>query len=162
MGSSHWEYVVTYRGSVSATLTELHREIFEQEYGPGTAYATLDALWADGEFMGNTGTHSILDIEQVVDTSEPPRRRLEDYGTVRPLAPDRILHWFDTLTPTREQYESLRDQQKREFKALYGDEYLNRPKTLDDEASMRWAGRYLLLYTGDQPTHVAFWGHSGD
>ncbi|WP_405536689.1 hypothetical protein OG787_27090 [Streptomyces sp. NBC_00075] len=35
-------------------------------------------------------------------------------------------------------------------------------ETLIDECRMRWTGLYVVLYTGDEPTHLGIFGHSGD
>ncbi|GAA3865216.1 hypothetical protein GCM10023084_17880 [Streptomyces lacrimifluminis] len=33
---------------------------------------------------------------------------------------------------------------------------------LIDECHMRWTGVYVILYTGDEPTHLGIFGYSGD
>ncbi|MFF0777716.1 hypothetical protein [Streptomyces sp. NPDC003720] len=38
----------------------------------------------------------------------------------------------------------------------------DRAETLLDECRMRWTGVYVVLYTGDEPTHLGIFGFSGD
>lgn len=35
-------------------------------------------------------------------------------------------------------------------------------QSLIGECRMRWTGLYVLLYAGDEPTHVGIFGYSGD
>lgn len=85
MGASGWGYVTPYRGSLEATLEALHDEAFEELYGDGDEYGSREELYADEEFMGEEGTHSILDVQRLVETTEPPQQRETDYFTLRPL-----------------------------------------------------------------------------
>ncbi len=159
MGASSWEYVVPYKGSVATTLAALHKITFQQHHKEGDDFASIEELWNDEEFMGTVGTHSILDIMRVDSTknvSDP--WSYDDLNVVRPLAADRILHWFGTDRPSVAMYEAVRDGKGRGHGGPYGDWQPG----LMDEAKVRWTGAYLLLYTGDEPTHVAFWGWSGD
>jgi hypothetical protein len=163
MGASSWSHVAPYEGDVAATLAALHQQVFHDAYGDGSGYANLDELWQDEEFMGECGTHTILDVYRLVDSTDPPYWRSgHDYNTMRPLAADRIRHWFGTDRPTRARYESLRSAQEKTFREAQGAAFLNRPKMLDDECQMRWTGVYIVLYSGDQPSDIAFWGYSGD
>jgi hypothetical protein len=161
MGASSWDYIAPYKGSVAATLTALHEEVFQQvagEYG----YASIDELWQDEQFMGECGTHTVLDVYRLLDTTARPAWNPDDYNTMRPLAPGRIRHWFGTGRPTRAQFESLWAAQDETFRGLRGDASMNRPLMLLDESEMRWTGVYVVLYDGGQPSDVAFWGSSGD
>jgi hypothetical protein len=100
--------------------------------------------------MCETGTHSILDIDQVLTTTDPPVRfNTSDYATVRPLAAERILHHFGTDRPARAQFEALASDSSRhaEFWA---------------ELKLRSAGLYVLLYEEDTIADVGLWGYSGD
>ncbi|MFG2265808.1 hypothetical protein [Streptomyces sp. NPDC048720] len=38
----------------------------------------------------------------------------------------------------------------------------DRAEKLLDECRMRWTGVYVVLYTGDEPTHLGIFGFSGD
>lgn len=160
MGASGWSYVTPYRGSVGASLEALQGEVFAQEYGDGEEYATIEELYADEEFMEEEGTHSVLDIRCVVESTRLPRESsAEDYFTVRPLDPTRLLIHFDTDRPTVQQYEDAIAHSYASMSAW-------RPGALDTsllgEHEMRWTGFYVLLHTDDQPTHVGFFGSSGD
>ncbi|MFF3859015.1 hypothetical protein [Streptomyces sp. NPDC002209] len=150
MGASGWDYVTEYEGSVEASLAALQARVFAQEFGEMGDYPDLSALWADHEFMGTQGTHTILDVVRVV-----PGPKEED-GTVRPLGPGRLLHHFGTDRPTVAQYEEALARAER---AMSHQEYT---QSLLGEADLRWSGLYVLLFTDGQPTHVAFYGSSGD
>ncbi|QMU77489.1 hypothetical protein GXW83_19100 [Streptacidiphilus sp. PB12-B1b] len=150
MGASGWDYITPFDTDVATTLARLHEQLFQAEYAGD--YATLRDLWQDEEFMGEEGTHSILDVCRVVTTTAPPKPSVsDDYSTIRPLAPERVLHHFGTERPSRRQY-----QQRCEAERSAG------ATTLADECRMRWTGLYLVLHEHDRPTDVAFWGCSGD
>ena len=158
MGGSSWEYTVPFEVDVATTLAALHQQLFEREFADG--WADLGELRQDEEFMGNIGTHTILDVHRIVDSSDAPDWRSgDDYNTLRPLAPERIRHHFGTERPSRREYEALRAAQQL---PPFEPRTPQSPVTLDDECQMRWTGRYLLLYDGAEPTDVAFWGYSGD
>lgn len=160
MGASGWSYVTSYRDDVAQSLRELRERVFrdkaynwwddfeEDEPRP----ATIDGIWAS-EYMKESGTHSILDVSRVVETTRAPSwdNAREDLGTVRPLAAGAIQRHFGTSQPSRAQFEALTDDPKAPgFAEFIG------------EVTMRWTGRYVLLYDNGQPTEVGFWGHSGD
>ncbi|MER7170502.1 hypothetical protein [Streptomyces mesophilus] len=162
MGASGWQYVTAYEGSVEASLAALHARVFAEEYGEDDAYECLDDLWDDEEFMGEEGTHSILDIQRVVYLTSPPDPANEDdYGTLRPVGPGRVRHHFGTEHPTPAQFESLLAQAHEASRAA-------RPRptdTLLDEPHMRWSGLFVLLYADSgerEPSHVGIFGYSGD
>ena len=160
MGASGWSYVTPYRGDVAESLRELRERVFrDREYywrgdsGEGQPRPdTIEGIWAS-EYMKQSGTHSILDVDRVVQTSEPPTwdRWREDLGTVRPLAKDRVIFHFGTARPSRGQFQALAD-----------DPGAPGAMEFNDEVKMRGTGLYLLLYNGDQPSDVGFWGYSGD
>ncbi|NGO79687.1 hypothetical protein G6045_29110 [Streptomyces sp. YC504] len=162
MGASGWQYVTAYEGSVEASLAALHARVFAEDYGDDEAYESLDDLWDDEEFMGEEGTHSILDIQRVVYMSSPPAPTdSDDYATLRPVRPDRVRHHFGTERPTPAQFEDLLAQAHEASRAA-------RPhpaNTLLDEPHMRWTGLFVLLYpeAGErEPSHVGIFGYSGD
>ncbi|MFJ2636465.1 hypothetical protein ACIO6U_31560 [Streptomyces sp. NPDC087422] len=104
--------------------------------------------------MGEEGTHSILDIQRVVHTTgTPDPAKGEDYNTLRPLAPDRLAHYFGTDRPTVQQYE---ERITAAHRAHLSEE------SLLEECRMRWTAIYVILHTDDQPTHVGIFGYSGD
>ncbi|WP_329134175.1 hypothetical protein OG552_18140 [Streptomyces sp. NBC_01476] len=157
MGASGWDYVTTYRGSVEATLEALHEEVFQEMYGDGEQYASREELYADEEFMGNEGTHSILDVRWIVKTIEPDQE--VDYDTVRPLTNARLVHHFGTDRPTVKQYQ---DAMARAYETMRTRSLEDEDTTLLGEDRKRWTGVYVLLYTEGEPTHVGFFGSSGD
>ncbi|MFE2147252.1 hypothetical protein ACFXA3_36925 [Streptomyces sp. NPDC059456] len=155
MGAGGWDYVTEYEGSVEASLSALQARVFAEEFGEAGAYPDLAALWADHEFMGTQGTHTILDVVKVFPGPE------EEDGTVRPLPADRVRHHFGTDRPTRDRFEELI---ARAWGAMNQHDY---EASLVGEGELRWSGLYVLLYSadagdaGDEPTHVGFYGSSG-
>ncbi|MGV9920505.1 hypothetical protein ACWDUK_25380 [Streptomyces cellulosae] len=138
----------------------MHRRVFDEYYGHDDMYGCLDDLWADEEFMGEEGTHSILDIQRVVhSTAAPTPLDVEDYGTLRPLTPERVLHHFGTSRPTPVRFAGLLDHARTANRLPPDPE-----ATLLDECRMRWTGVYVLLYADDraEPTHLGIFGYSGD
>ncbi|AOP46127.1 hypothetical protein [Streptomyces lydicus] len=82
---------------------------------------------------------------------------IEDYGTLRPLAPQRPALHFGTDRPTPGQFEEALGRDRAAVGLPPG-----RAERLFDECGMRWTGRYVALYTGDAPTHLGVFGFSGD
>jgi hypothetical protein len=159
MGASGWDYVTPYRGTLEATLEALHDEVFQELYGDGDEYGSREELCSDAEFMGEEGTHSILDVQRIVPATEPPRQQETDYFTLRPLAAARLVHHFGTERPTVQQYQ---DAMTRAYEAMSTRHSVDEDTTLLGEHRMRWTGVYVVLYTDNQPTHVGFFGSSGD
>ncbi|MFE9622801.1 hypothetical protein [Streptomyces sp. NPDC006527] len=157
MGASGWDYVTTFDGDVETAVGALKDRVFQEEYGDGADYRSLEDLYEDEEFMGNEGTHTILDIDRVVATCDPPAEfRPSDYGTLRPLALSRVTHHFGTDRPTVEQYEEL---VAAAHEATSHEEHV---RSLLGECRMRWTGCYVVLYSDDRPTHLGIFGFSGD
>jgi hypothetical protein len=98
--------------------------------------ATIDELL---EEQGESGTHSILDIQRVSDTPE--------FGAVSPMPAERLLKIFGTDKPTRKMVESK-----------LGDVDLME----DPLVSERWHGVYFTVYRNDKPDEIFFIGTSGD
>lgn len=158
MGASGWEYVTPFKGTVEESLEALQAQVFQELYGDDETYRDIEELWQDEEFMGVEGTHSILDIDRVVHaTTAPSDHNIEDYGTLRPLALERITHHFGTDRPTPGQFEELIAQTHAAITFPH-----DRGETLLDECRMRWTGVYVVLYTTDEPTHLGIFGFSGD
>ncbi|SEG88536.1 hypothetical protein SAMN05216223_11986 [Actinacidiphila yanglinensis] len=157
MGASGWDYVTPYRGSVEATLEALHEEVFQERYGDGEEYASREELYEDEEFMGEEGTHSILDVRWTTGSTVPDQEA--DYFTVRPLTNARLVHHFGTDRPTVEQYQ---DAMARAHEAMRTRNPMEEDTTLLGEDRMRWTGVYVVLHTEGQPSHVGFFGSSGD
>lgn len=158
MGASGWDYVTPYKGTVEKSLEALHTQVFQELYGDDETYGDLEELWQDAEFMGEEGTHSILDIDRVVHTTTAPSdHNIGDYGTLRPLAHERIVHHFGTDRPTPGRFEELLAQAHSAIGCPP-----DHAETLLDECRMRWTGVYVVLYTDDEPTHLGIFGFSGD
>ncbi|MFJ9591011.1 hypothetical protein [Streptomyces acidicola] len=157
MGASGWDYVTRYDGDVEAALATLQARVFQEDYGDGATYQSLDDLYEDEEFMGTEGTHTILDIDRVVATDDPPvPSRASDYGTLRPLTLSRVVHHFGTERPTTEQYGELVSAANE---AASHEEHV---RSLLGECRMRWTGCYVVLYSNGMPTHLGIFGFSGD
>lgn len=154
MGASGWEYVTAYAGDVQGSLDALHARVFTEEFGETGDYADLASLWADTEFMGTGGTHTVLDVPVAAAGSGGPAE-----GELRPLSADRLLHHFGPGRPTVGRFEELVAAAGR---ATSGQEY---ERSLLGEEYPDWSGLYVLLYAGGdaaEPTHVGFFGCSGD
>ncbi|MFJ9692069.1 hypothetical protein [Kitasatospora sp. NPDC101183] len=132
MGASGWSYITAYGGDLEAAVAALHARVFEEEYGDGSGYESLEELHADEEFMGTEGTHSILDV---------------DHTCLSPLAPDRLLHHFGTERPTvagfEERVDDLLDECPGRWTGCY---VLLHPDLRSDSG----------------PTHLGIVGISGD
>jgi DDE superfamily endonuclease len=164
MGSSYWSYVAPYTGDAATSLRALQerlirdRDYWHWEGYPGTELQpwpeTVEELW-DNEDYWYSGSHSILDIQRVVDTTRPPSdsHHNDDYSTVRPLSRDRLRRLFGTEKPTPAQFEApTTDRQHPDYDAFWFEE------------RVRWTGHYVLLYADreDTPAEIGFWGDSGD
>ncbi|MBQ0854681.1 hypothetical protein J8N05_41715 [Streptomyces sp. BH-SS-21] len=157
MGASGWDYVTGYDGDAEAAVATLKARVFQEEYGSDAPYRSLEDLYEDEEFMETEGTHTILDIDRLVATDAPPTQsRSADYGTLRPLALDRVRHHFGTDRPSVEQYEELAAAANE---AASHEEHA---RSLFGECRMRWTGYYVVLHSGDRPTHLGIFGFSGD
>ncbi|MFJ9692125.1 hypothetical protein [Kitasatospora sp. NPDC101183] len=157
MGASSWDYLVECDGDVGEAVEALQTRLFQEEFGDGSRYASLEELHEDEEFLGEEGTHSILDIVTVLDRDFPPKAsNPADHLTLRPLARDRAAHHFGSGRPTVEQYERLAAASR----AARSDE--EREQCLFAECRVRWTGLYVLLHTGVFPTHLGIFGVTGD
>jgi hypothetical protein len=159
VGASGWSYVTPYRADVAESLRALQEKVLRDgdyywwdepgEYTPRPG--SLEVLWAsDGRW--DSGTHSILDMDRVVASADPPDwRDGAAYGAIRPLPEDSAVRIFGTSRPSRAQFEAA----AKDYASPQHDE-------LVAEVTMRWAGLYVLLYEGDRVTEIGFWGISGD
>ncbi len=161
MGASGWKYFVPYQPDLNKALHDLHQKVFEANayHFPLEVHFTVEeyqsmseeALTAKIEELrkaqrrpqsidellrmnGETGTHSIIDIESVSDTP--------DFGKVAPLSQQQLLRLFNTDSPTHTMIEARVDD-------LY---------TL----RRRWQGTYIIVYKDHQPDEIFFIGYSGD
>jgi hypothetical protein len=91
------------------------------------------------EEQGESGTHSILDIDHVSPTPA--------FGAVCPLPTERVREIFGTDKPTRELIEGKRGA----------------PELVEDPfVSERWQGTYVIAYRDGKPHEIFFIGTSGD
>ena len=155
MGASDWEYVVPYQPDLGAALDALRRQVFASgEYVKPSFYgevfdlpepSSVDDLTEQEqywEFMGTSGTHSIIDVLNVV----PADFTGEEFGTIRPLSDAECAELFGATQPTRADYTPLA-----------GSERLH-----DYVTGGRWTGRAAALWADGTPAEIAFWGYSGD
>jgi hypothetical protein len=97
MGASGWEYVARYQQDLGAALDGLRREVFAGDEwvkpdSHGDVFdlpepGSVDDLTEQGqywEFMGTSGTHSIVDMHSVVPADFPEDQ--EVFGTLRLLS----------------------------------------------------------------------------
>lgn len=91
------------------------------------------------EEQGESGTHSILDIQGVSDEPE--------FGAVSPMPADELVELFGTDKPTRKVVEEkLGDYDLVEHPLV----------------SERWQGIYFTVYQDGKPHELFFMGTSGD
>lgn len=106
------------------------------------------------KYNGEAGTHSILDIQRVVDSTHTvmtlapgePERFVEatTFGAVSPLSDSQLVEIFGTIQPTHELVEQW--DQTDGYSQYCG----------------RWSGIYLIVYNDGSPDEIYFAGFSGD
>jgi hypothetical protein len=94
------------------------------------------------EFMGTSGTHSIIDVFAVV----PVESGSEKFGTIRPLSEGEYVELFGVARPGRSEYVPLAGSERLQ----------------DFITGGRWTGRAALLWSDGTPAEILFWGYSGD
>jgi hypothetical protein len=152
MGASSWEYYVPFQPDLGLSLRELKEQVLargdyywplEEERCPAPGLRSprpgtlqeLDALLAQNEWLQSEGTHSILDMDGVIDPDDDAEPR-----TVEPVSVDDV-------------------------QALTGRDRLTRADVplIEDLADERWFGRCAVLHDEHgEPTEIYFWGFSGD
>lgn len=157
MGASYWEYVVPYQADLGVALAALRLQVFEQGdylkpsyYGANGGHLgvpdprSLDDLHQEPywEFMGTSGTHSIIDVFAVVPVESGPG----EFGTIRPLSEGECAELFGVVQPGRCEYATVAGSER-----LY-----------DFITAGRWIGRSAVLWKDGEPTEIVFWGYSGD
>ncbi|WP_030411417.1 hypothetical protein [Streptomyces sp. NRRL S-1448] len=149
MGASGWRYVTPYQSDFGAALRTVRAQVLASgEYFSPTEWG-LPAPASPGElfenpvyweFMGTSGTHSVLDVDRVIATEEE-----HDFGTVRPLSVAAIRVGFGSDQPSLADFNGMD------------------PGDLDAlEEAPRWSGHCMALYEDGVPCALAFWGVSGD
>ncbi len=86
------------------------------------------------EQCGESGTHSILDIDRIAAAPEP--------GAAAPLPAERLKELLGADRPTRPMLEQA--------------------ERAGQLACRRGHAHYLLVYAEDEPTEIYFWGSTGD
>lgn len=152
MGASGWDYVVSYQEDLGAALNALRREVFAAGdfVKPSSVFDLPDPVSVEDlteqeeywEFMGESGTHSILDVLSII----PAGSSGQDYGTIRPLSDSEYGELFSTSEPSRADYERLAGTERLHEYVTGG----------------RWTGRAAVLWENGAPAQIAFWGYSGD
>jgi hypothetical protein len=157
MGASGWEYVVRYQQDLGAALDALRRQVFAgDEWVKPDFYgdvfdlpepSSVDDLTGQEqywEFMGTSGTHSIIDMHSVVpaDFGEDE----EEFGTIRLLSDADYIELFGVAQPGRADYAPLAGSERFHDYVTGG----------------RWTGRAAVLWEAGAPAEIVFWGYSGD
>lgn len=150
MTASSWRYLTPYQDDIAAALQDLQRSVlasgeFSWPQGGGEGLGprppTLEQLdrVRRTESFWLQGTHSILDIDRVLEADQPPGD-----GAVRGMSPEEIAGVFQAERPTRAGFEAAYDAGRLPF----------------DRS--RWAGRWLVLFDDARLSEIAFWGRTGD
>jgi hypothetical protein len=152
MGASSWQYYVPFQEDLDTALHHLKERVLADGnyYWPlegdscpwpdlrsprPQTLEELDALLAENDWLQSQGTHSILDMERVIDADEDVEQR-----TVEPVPADDV------------QELTGRDMLTRADVHLIG-----------RLADKRWFGRCVALHDEEgEPSEIYFWGFSGD
>jgi hypothetical protein len=150
VGGEPWKFRAPWQADVSRVLAGARERAFREKLYdpvPGRVFATLDALDEfftsgpefdeTGEWTaeGADGTRSILDVRAVAAEIAP--------GVTAPLGDDELVALFGSSRPSSTELTAEREV------ALY--ERLTRGDSL-----------YVVLYAGDEPAEVVFYGYSWD
>lgn len=125
MGASGWEYVVPYQPDLGAALEALRHHVFAsgEYHKPGgdvfgfgdlPAPASVEDLFEQEqywEFLATSGTHSIIDVRNVVPADDFAG---EELGTIRPLSDAECVQLFGAAQPRRTDYERLASIHRRD------------------------------------------------
>jgi hypothetical protein len=150
MGASDWVYLVPYQADLQAALDGLRRQVFGAgEYispvtwglAPPESVESLAQQEYYWEFMGDHGTHTIIDVLEIV----PYDMGEQEPGTVCAFTDDEYEDFFGSTRPTRPDWERFRSD-----------------PLFTEYVAARWTGRAMVLWADDAPSEVAFWGYSGD
>ncbi|GAA4606575.1 hypothetical protein BJY16_005900 [Actinoplanes octamycinicus] len=144
MGASGWQYVVPYDPRVRAVVLELQQKVFDEHdyYWPDQEHgwpATMRELFAQESFK-ESGTHSILDIIEVIRPDAP-----DEWGTLRHLDAEETARFFGTPTPSVAEFESGVARLRQ-----------------SGSPGGRWGGYAVELYEDGVRSHFGIWGISGD
>lgn len=158
MGASGWHYVTPYEGSVGATLKALHAKVFEDKVR-ADGWGSIAELWADEEFMGTQGTHTVLDVPNIAEPgTETDPWSDEAWCCLLPLGPEAVTRHLGAARPGVRQFEEA--VTRATGRRSPGEEHLL------DEPCQRYSGWYVLLHAepgaAGEPTHMGIFGRSGD
>jgi hypothetical protein len=150
MGASGWRYLVEYQDDHAAALAELRATVCAAgdfywttyEASPPKPTTLDDPVWQE-EDVWEEGTHSILDIDEVA----PPDSDGVLYGQTILVSAGHAQIVFGTERPTVADIERVGGP----FEA-----------SMEQLLPARGIGRHLVVYTDDAPSHLLFWGFSGD
>ena len=150
IGASGWRYLVPYQEDLAAALGALRRQVFVDgdyispaEEGYPEPASVEDLLLEEyGYFIETNGTHSILDVIEVVPAEDTDQLS----GTIRPLTSAETQQLFGTTEPSHADYTRLADALLFHKVGL----------------AERGTGRAVTLWEDGVPTEIAFWGYSGD
>jgi hypothetical protein len=143
MGASFWYNITPYQPDVLKAFRQLQEKVLAEgdyygdEIHEMMEFSTIEELAEakDGEDFWEVGTHSVLDMHTIGTANEP--------GVVVALSPEQTRELLGSERPTR-------------------DDFLSRYKQEAVGHVERWTGRMAVLFQGDQPHELAFWGVSGD
>lgn len=141
MGKSGWEYVAPYDEDLAVVLDRLRHEVLARgRYRwPGELARPADLDQLDDEFPAAGGTHTVLDVDHVIDAGDE-----DESGSLRPLDRAGLERFFGTARPSVADFERTTDSR---FK-------VGLPAV--------WCGYAATLFDGDIPGAVGIWGFSGD
>lgn len=175
MGASNWLYQVSYQENIGQALQDLRNQIFEE----GKYYKTWDDELDENppepqtieellEINGTDGTHSIIDIEQVLDrpVSREEWQRQNDspyskwnvnMGVVSPVSSENLVKIFGTDKPTGADLKKVIIDMANPEKA--GRRLLD---DIEDILPGRYHGIHIILYKDNKHDEIFFCGFSGD
>jgi hypothetical protein len=149
--------IVPFQQDIGTALDELRRQVFAVgKYLKPSHYgsvfnlpepSSVDDLFQQEqywEFMGTSGTHSIIDVPRVVPADFDGDEE-EEFGTIRLLSEDECTELFGSGRPDHAAYDLVDGMRRHEY-----------------VTGGRWTGRAVILWSGGAPNEIAFWGYSGD
>lgn len=160
MGASGWDHRVPFKGSVEESLIAIQDQVLSNGEYPAWPWDTYDPRLDEAPFVPRptslqaltaakqyevfwtAGTHSILDVERIWAEGET-----EDVGTIRPLTSEELLEVFGSERPTAADFDRI-------CQLKYN--------PLEELPCRTWGGRSVVIYDGETPVEVFFWGFSGD
>ncbi|GGN96246.1 hypothetical protein GCM10011579_097490 [Streptomyces albiflavescens] len=105
MGASRWIYFTDEGGNAQAALDQLRERVFQQSWRhQEPALDTLADLMESGILEEEGGTHSVIDVDRVIETDDVDD---EEDGTVRMVVPHEVLEYFGEEKPTRDLIERV-------------------------------------------------------